>query len=209
MKLLIILMLLLSVNLVTKPALAIANATDKKVAHVKIARADADVPDEKIRSLAQGICNTYDNGHDTVLNIEKVIKSHITDYIQILDLTPEQITLFLNKHKDNMTCTINGEQVHYMHYSFYKNSFAFFSLFKKYLSDKVWMNIEDESINIDVNAVSYFQDSKQPETVLDYMLRESARLPEGNERKARIDQVMRIFVNMFEAKTYGQLVEEN
>ncbi len=201
-------MLLLSVNFVAKPALAIGTATDKQVAHVKIAQADAEVPDE-IGALAQQICLTYDNGHKTVTNIDSMIQNHLAFYHKLPDPTPEQITLFLNKHKDNMTCTINGEQVHYMHYSFYDSGFAFFSLFKKYLSDKVWMNIEDESINIDVNAVSYFQDSKQPETVLDYMLRESARLPKGDERKARIEQVIFIFKNDFNAKTYGQLVEEN
>ncbi|WP_289028832.1 hypothetical protein [uncultured Paraglaciecola sp.] len=208
MKLLIILMLLLSVNLITKPALAIGSAADKQVAHVKIAGADADVPD-RILSLAQRLCNTYNDGSDTASNIEKIMKNYFTDYHQIPNPTPDQIAQTLNKHRDKLFCLINGERIHYMRYSFYNRSLAFFSLFKEYLSDKVWMNIEDESINIDVNALTYFDGDKEPETVLDYMINESEKLPKGSSRKARIDQVIFIFKNDFNAKTYGQLVEEN
>ena len=155
-------------------------------------------------SLARSLCITYTAGDEMMTNIEDTLKN----FMENPNPTPDEVVLFLNKHLDGMTCNYEGEEVSYMHYSFFRKSTAFFELFKVYLMDKIWMNMEDESINIDVNAVSLTGPKKTPETVLDYMLRESALLPDGDLRKARIDQVVFIFIHNFEAKTYAQLQKD-
>jgi hypothetical protein len=121
--------------------------------------------------------------------------------------TPDQVAIFLNKHHQDMTCDKNGKQVHYMRYAF-ERGLAFYSLFKKYLSDKIWMNMKDESLTINVNAVSYMGPNDEPETVLDYMLREVKRPGISAERKGKINETINVLVDRFDAKTYAKLLKE-
>lgn len=166
------------------------------------------VVDESPGKVAAAICSTYTDGDKMINNINKVIKM----YIKVDNPTPDQIAHYLNKNLHQMTCSIydnkgNIKDIHYMHYSVF-SGMAFFSLFKKYLMDEIWMNIEDESINIDVDAVSFYGAENRPETVLDYMERESALLEDGDERKARLDQVIRFFIDSYEAKRFSELSKQ-
>jgi len=170
-------------------------------------QAKAEV-DESPGKVAAAICSTYTDGDKMINNINKVIKM----YIKVDNPTPDQIAHYLNKNLHEMTCPIydnkgNIKDIHYMHYSVF-SGMAFFSLFKEYLMDDIWMNIEDESINIDVNAVSYYGLNNTPLTVLDYMERESALLEDGDERKARLDQTIRIFIHDFKAKHFSELPKQ-
>lgn len=157
--------------------------------------------DENAGKLGRAICGTYTDGDKIVQNIDETVKY----YMKVDNPAPDQIAIYLNKNLHEMTCVDDGKEVNYMHYSMHRKSFAFFELFKNYLMDEIWMKVEDESININVNAVSFYGAENRPETVLDYMERESALLEDGGERKARLDQTIFIFKYNFEAKRFSEL----
>jgi hypothetical protein len=87
-------------------------------------------------------------------------------------------------------------------------NYGFYSLFKKYLSDKIEINMEDKSRTINVNAVSFTGPNCEPETVLDYMYREINRLDISPERKIRVNHTIFKALNDFKEKVFAPLSPE-
>lgn len=122
--------------------------------------------DSKLRNLAQSICLYYNiAGAKFGEKFNLVVKNHMSKYEGINNPTPKQITNFLNKNKNKMTCGSGKNKKNYMMVAFDESSHI--SLFRK-VFQREYMK-KDRSAKVDVNAVSYTGPGGSPETVIDYM----------------------------------------
>ncbi len=153
------------------------------------------------RSLAQSICGFYGSaGKSFQAKFNEVVQNHMQKFEGISDPSPQQITDFLNRNKDKMTCGSGKNKKNYMVVAFDES--AHISLFRK-VFQRNFMK-QDRSAKIDVNAVSYTGPGGTPETVIDYM----DGLIEDKKRSAgilkEIASLRKFFVKKLGAKKFSE-----
>ena len=164
----------------------------------KIARHD----DSKIRSLAQSICTFYGlAGVNFEAMFNTKVKRYMSDFEGINNPTPKQITDFLNRNKDKMTCGSGKNKKNYMMVAFDESSHI--SLFRK-VFQRQYMK-KDRSAIIDVNAVSYTGPGGTPETVIDYMDGVLADKSNAEGILKEVTKLRKFFVKKLGAKNFKDL----
>jgi len=161
---------------------------------------------ENIGSLSGTICGLYRLAGDKVaLNVKVAIEKHMLDYEKIANPTPEQIIQFLNRNKNFMTCGKNNK--HYMMVSF-EHGNAYDQLFNVLFFD--WLLVEGDSLYIDVNAYSFTgpPDGKSPESVLDYMYRDTKNKRNTRQTINEIKELIEVFEFNLGAKRYRDFTPE-
>jgi len=196
MKLLIIFSLLLSFG---------ATAAPLSESELKL-RAEQLGISEKIGLLSREICGYYRlNGNKIALNAKGAIEMHMLDYEKIANPTPEQIIQFLNRNKNFMTCGKNNK--HYMMVSF-EHGRSYDQLFNLLFFD--WLLVDDDSHYIDVNVYSFTgpPDGTSPESLLDYMYRESKNRSNSRQMNNEIKELIEFFEGDLGAKRYTDFTAE-
>ncbi|WP_289028835.1 hypothetical protein [uncultured Paraglaciecola sp.] len=175
----------------------------------KIARAVAEVDDRPgwLRVMSNNICISINDGDNIVTTIDEIIKSNIEEQVGLSAPNPDQVASFWNRYVEDMTCEIDGEEVHIMKHSLDQN-LAFYSLFKKYLDQKIQRKLVDKSIRIDVNfltdgqTVLDFVDSQ----ILKYEKRGEAFGDESDgEKLSKMKRTRKLLVRRFNAKLSSEL----
>lgn len=155
---------------------------------------------ESIPLLSTRICSYYnEDGTKIATYVDSAIKVHMKKYENITNPTPEQTIQFLNRNKHAMTC--GEENKHYMMVSFELGR-AYDQLFNVLFFD--WLLTEDESLWIDVNAISFSgpPTGKDPETVLDFMDRQLNSRVVDKKKKGEIRSLVETFEEYLGAKRF-------
>ncbi len=217
MKTLLVFSLLVSMNIsakavVSDPAAPCADCSptlsgtpDKAIPTdlMKTGRALSSLDDRAdwVKSMAIAICGSFSSGDESVNSIDTIIRFNMNNYKGLSDPTTDQIASFWNEYIEDLTCNIDGTEIHAFHFSFDRN-LAFYYLFKDYLDEQVQRKLSDKTIKINVNFVSNGQ------TVLDFVDSEITRLEElaaaqGDEYYRftikRMERTRRILIRRFDA----------
>lgn len=167
----------------------------------------ADNRPEWLSAMSTSICGAYRYAESMADDIDKIVTNKIKENYAIDEPSPDQVAEFWNEHIENLTCDIDGKQIHVMHHAFDMN-LAFHSLFKDYLDARIQRKLTDKSININVNFVIDGQ------TVLDFTDSEIRRfeqlvVEEGEEYYAakikRMKRVRKLLTRQFDAKHVHEL----
>ena len=172
-----------------------------------LASAAGDGPSENIRGLSEKICTSYSMAASKIaINSKNVIQRHMRKYENIANPTTEQIIKFLNHNKHYMTC--GEKRQNYMMYAFEQGN-SYNQLFNVLFYDMLL--VDDESLFVDVNAISYSgpPDGKTPETVLDYMYRESEDSSNSKPKRFEIKELIVFFEGDLGARRYVDLPNED
>ena len=160
----------------------------------------------KVKAFTNSLCSILTSSGSKTAEYSKVA---ITNYMKklngISNPSGAQMLKFLNSHRNIMTCKDkNKVEKSYMKYAF--DSHAYSALFVElFFNDLI---PDDESVLINVNAISLTGPDNTPETVLDYILRISS---DGSNVKAFNKQVISLansFIEDLGAKTFTQLKQE-
>jgi len=159
-----------------------------------------------IVNLSNKICGIFiGDGSKVALNVKGAIERHMQNFEKIANPTPEQIIQFLNRNKNFMTCGKNNK--HYMMVSF-EHGNAYDQLFNVLFFD--WLLVEGDSLYIDVNAYSFTgpPDGKSPESVLDYMYRDTKNKRNTRQTINEIKELIEVFEFNLGAKRYRDFTPE-
>jgi len=196
MKLLIIFSLLLSFG---------ATAAQLSESELK-QRAEQLGISENIVDISNEICLVYRrSGSKVAQNVKRTIERHMLKYEKVADPTQVQIIQFLNHNKNFMTC--GDDNKHYMMVSF-EHGNAYDQLFNVLFFD--WLLVDDDSLYIDVNVYSFTgpPDGKTPESLLDYMYRESKNRSNSRQMNNEIKELIEFFEGDLGAKRYTDFTAE-
>ena len=113
-----------------------------------------------------------------------------------------QMLKFLNSHRNIMTCKDkNNVEKSYMKYAFDSHSYS--ALFEDlFFSDLI---PDDESVLINVNAISLTGPDNTPETVLDYILRISSDGSHVKEFNKEVKSLANSFIEDLGAQHFDDL----
>jgi hypothetical protein len=213
MKIIFAISILLSINFSAKaveknPSGLNAHAKDSLKTYPKeslsLERGMANHYSENIGALSQKLCGYFvDAGRNIPKLSKKAIERHMKLYEGINSPSKAQIIKFLNLNKNYMTC--GKEEKNYMMVSF-ENGRAYDQLFNMLFFDLLVP--KDESVHIDVNAISYHRG--KPETVLDFMYREYNDPTNSDFKKREVLSLIETFeMEPFFAKKHVELLNEN
>jgi hypothetical protein len=213
MKMIFAIGILLSINFSAKaveknPSGLNAHAKDSLKTYPKeslsLERGMTSISSENIGALSEELCGYFiAEGKDIPKLSKKAIEDHMKDYEGIVSPSKAQMVKFLNHNKNYMTC--GKEEKNYMMVSF-EYGRAYDELFNMLFFDLLVP--EDESIHIDVNAISYHRG--KPETVLDFMYREYNDLTISKGKKAEVGSLIETFeMEPFYAKKHAKLLNKN
>jgi len=155
---------------------------------------------ENILDLSSELCLIYGlDGSKVALNVKDAIERHMLRYEKNDNPSPEQIIQFLNHNKNFMTC--GDDNKHYMMVSF-EHGNAYDQLFNVLFFD--WLLVDDDSLYIDVNAYSFTgpPDGKTPESLMDYMYRESKNRSNSRQTNNEIKELIEVMEFNLGAKRY-------
>jgi hypothetical protein len=213
MKIIFAISILLSINFSAKaveknPAGLNAHAKNSLKTYPKeslsLERGMTSLSSENIGALSEELCGYFiAEGKDIPKLSKKAIEDHMKDYEGIVSPSKAQMVKFLNHNKNYMTC--GKEEKNYMMVSF-EYGRAYDELFNMLFFDLLVP--KDESVHIDVNAISYHLG--KPETVLDFMYREYNDPTNSEGKKAEVGSLIETFeMEPFYAKKHVELLNEN
>jgi hypothetical protein len=191
MKLWVLISLLLSLN----------TFAQDKVFTDKSAHTDKGIS-ENIRNLSTQICGWYSSsGSKVAENVKRSVLYHMKKYENIPSATPTQMIYFLNRNKHHMTC--GDDNINYMMESFRHG--AYDQLFNVFLFD--YLLVDDDSLYVDINVISYAEDGDNtpPETLLDYMVRETKDPSNPQGMIKEIKRLIELFEGDLGGKRYSEL----
>lgn len=205
-------MIVLSVNawskaVQTDPSVCKENSKNGLKVYLKesltLEKGMANLSSENIGALSEELCGYFiAEGKEIPKLSKKAIEDHMKDYEGIVSPSRALMIKFLNHNKNYMTC--GKEKKNYMMVSF-ENGRAYDQLFNVLFFDLLVP--EDESVHIDVNAISYHLG--KPETVLDFMYREYNDPTNSDFKKREVLSLIETFEQEpFYAKKYAMLKDD-
>ena len=155
---------------------------------------------ENITALSNQICSIYrGDGTKVAQKVDNAVKQHMAEYEKIADPTPAQMVAFLNRNKHAMTC--GEDNKNYMMVSF-EHGRAYNQLFNYFLFDELLQ--EEGQQQIDVNAISFTgpPTGKEPETVLDFMVKEYHDESNSQFKRNEIKELINTFEEYMNGKRF-------
>jgi hypothetical protein len=151
------------------------------------AHCSSSSPSNKILLLSSKFCAHFTGTGDKVAeNIKNTLITYMKDYEEVVNPTSTQMIKLLNKNRNYMIC--GDDNINYMAESFKHGGSlgAFDQLFNVLFFDDFLL--DDDSLHVNVNVITYSgpPTGSEPETVLDFMYRESKALILGQKERVTV-----------------------
>jgi len=159
----------------------------------------------KLKFLARKICGTLDRSNEEFVSQSKiVIRSFMKKFENIDNASDEEMLDYLNKNRAYLFCSLPFDRglVHYMVYSVKKNAIS--KLFTWFLND---LTGDMDQLHPNINVIVGLSPTRQPETFLDYMQRNSNDPRQSGDFRDGINTKISEFKSMYKAKYFHELSE--